>query len=83
LNGKQHRVDGPAEEWANGSKKWWLNGIVFIYPEEFKTMESWIQYLNDNEEQTYQLIHDHNGFIGFIVDPSDKQTRVHRMAHVI
>ena len=26
LNGKQHRVDGPAWEGANGSKGWWLNG---------------------------------------------------------
>ena len=26
LNGKLHRVDGPAWEWANGKKEWWLNG---------------------------------------------------------
>jgi hypothetical protein len=25
LNGKCHRVDGPAIEWANGDKEWWLN----------------------------------------------------------
>ena len=26
LNGKRHRENGPAIEWANGSKYWWLNG---------------------------------------------------------
>ena len=25
LNGKRHRVDGPALEWANGTKEWYLN----------------------------------------------------------
>ena len=26
LNGKTHRTDGPAIEWADGSKEWFLNG---------------------------------------------------------
>ena len=26
LNGKLHREDGPAVEWANGDKEWCLNG---------------------------------------------------------
>jgi hypothetical protein len=26
LNGKLHRVDGPAVEGADGTKQWWLNG---------------------------------------------------------
>ena len=26
LNGKYHRVDGPARVWPNGTKEWWLNG---------------------------------------------------------
>ena len=26
LNGKIHREDGPAIEWANGHKSWYLNG---------------------------------------------------------
>ena len=26
LNGKCHREDGPAVEWANGDKSWWLKG---------------------------------------------------------
>ena len=25
LNGEYHREDGPAIEWANGCKSWWLN----------------------------------------------------------
>ena len=25
LNGKLHRVDGPAVEYVNGTKVWWLN----------------------------------------------------------
>ena len=25
-NGKLHRLDGPAIEWANGDKMWWING---------------------------------------------------------
>ena len=26
LNGKYHREDGPAVEYARGTKSWWLNG---------------------------------------------------------
>ena len=26
-NGKQHREDGPAVEWADGSKEWWVDGL--------------------------------------------------------
>ncbi len=26
LNGKRHRIDGPAIEWSNGTKEWWVNG---------------------------------------------------------
>jgi hypothetical protein len=26
LNGKRHREDGPAIEYAGGHKEWWLNG---------------------------------------------------------
>ena len=26
LNGQCHREDGPAVEWADGTKEWWLNG---------------------------------------------------------
>jgi len=51
--------------------------------ESFSSMEAWILYLNDNEEQTYQVIHDIKGIIGFIKNPSDKQTRVHQMSHLL
>ena len=27
LNGKLHRVDGPAVEFAGGGKEWWINGV--------------------------------------------------------
>jgi len=27
LNGKRHREDGPASEWADGEKYWYLNGV--------------------------------------------------------
>ena len=26
LNGILHRLDGPAVEWANGDKSWWVDG---------------------------------------------------------
>ena len=26
LEGKYHRENGPALEWVNGSKSWWING---------------------------------------------------------
>jgi len=39
--------------------------------------------LNDNESESYQVIHDYNGIISFINNPSSKQTRVHQMAHVL
>ena len=26
LDGKLHREDGPAVEWSNGSREWYLNG---------------------------------------------------------
>jgi len=26
LNGVLHRLDGPAIEWANGGKEWWVDG---------------------------------------------------------
>jgi hypothetical protein len=27
LDGKLHREDGPAVEWADGMKEWWVNGL--------------------------------------------------------
>ena len=51
LNGKLHREDGPAMEWASGGKSWWLNGER--HREDGPAIEcasgskSW--YLNDNK----------------------------------
>jgi len=83
LNGLLHCVDGPAWEWVDGTKFWYLNGKELIHPECFESMDAWFEYLNDNEEQTYQVIHDINGIIEIIKNPSSKQTRVHQMAHVL
>jgi len=60
-----------------------LNDEELIHPECFDTMEEWFQYLNENESESYQVIHDHNGFIEIINNPSSKQTRVHQMAHML
>jgi antitoxin component YwqK of YwqJK toxin-antitoxin module len=35
LNGKCHREDGPAIEYADGNKYWYLNGVE-LSEEEFK-----------------------------------------------
>jgi len=60
-----------------------LNGEDLEHPDSFKTMEDWFQYLNCNEKQSYQVIHDIKGIIEIIKNPSSKQTRVHQMAHVL
>ena len=26
INRKFHRIEGPAVEWSNGTKEWWVNG---------------------------------------------------------
>jgi len=83
LNGLTHRVDGPAWEFSNGDTYWWLNGATWRQPEGFPTMEKWFEYLNENEEETYQLINDINGFIVNIKNPSDRQKRLHQMKHLL
>ena len=35
LNNKRHREDGPAYEYSNGNKQWWLNGKQYYTKEEF------------------------------------------------
>jgi len=60
-----------------------LNGVELIHPECFESMEEWFQYLNDNESESYQVIHDIKGIISFINNPSGKQTRIHQMAHLL
>ena len=41
--GQYHRIDGPAIEYINGSKEWWMNGIrhrKFITKEEFNDIKN-------------------------------------------
>jgi hypothetical protein len=38
LNGKRHREDGPAVEWANGDKEWYLNDKKYTEAEFNKLM---------------------------------------------
>ena len=44
LNGKRHRVDGPAVEWANGYKSWFLNG------ERHRVDGPAVEYTNGDKE---------------------------------
>jgi len=46
LKGKLHREDGPAGEWADGAKAWYLNGIA-LTELEFKQLQRNKQF-NDN-----------------------------------
>ena len=55
LNGKRHRVDGPAIEFANGNKYWFLNnelhrvdGPAVDYADGYK--EYWINGKNVTKE---------------------------------
>jgi len=82
-NGDRHRIDGPAVITMDGDQEWYLYGKLVWFPNNFSSMEDWFRYLNDNEDQTYQLIHDIKGIIEIIKNPSAKQTRVHQMAHVL
>jgi len=34
VNGLRHRLDGPAIEWANGTREWWVNGLRHPNKEE-------------------------------------------------
>ena len=38
LNGKRHREDGPAVEWASGYKHWWLNGEQYSEPNYYRQL---------------------------------------------
>jgi hypothetical protein len=45
-NGKFHREDGPAIEYSNGSKHWYLNGISYTEQEyKYKTRFSKLKLL--------------------------------------
>ena len=38
LNGKIHREDGPAVEWSDGIKYWWLNDKNYTEEEYYKEL---------------------------------------------
>ena len=43
VNGKLHRLDGPAIEFADGARAWWVNDIEYTFIEfiiEFATPEN-------------------------------------------
>jgi hypothetical protein len=53
LNGRLHREDGPACEWADGDKEWYLNGEKVteeevMNPAEEMTMEEVCKALGKN-----------------------------------
>jgi len=55
LNGKLHRVDGPAWEWFDATKEWWLNGK--LHRVNGPAVE-WINGTNDwylNDKRIYRL----------------------------
>lgn len=40
-NGVLHRTDGPASEWSNGNKGWWIEGLNYSedqYRDEIKRL---------------------------------------------
>ena len=39
LNDQLHRVDGPATEWANGRKRWFLNDKEYTEEEFLKSTQ--------------------------------------------
>ena len=38
VNGKLHRIDGPAYEGANGTKAWWLNNKKYTEDNYYKEL---------------------------------------------
>ena len=46
LNGKQHRTDGPATEYSDGTKYWYINGVELS--EE--------QYLQETRKNKLELL---------------------------
>ena len=55
FNGKLHREDGPAIEWANGYKIWYLNGTQY-------TETEWKAKLNPVKELSVKEISDLLGY---------------------
>jgi hypothetical protein len=47
LNGKLHRIDGPAIEYPNGLKFWFIKGYGYYSKEE------WFQRLTSEQQYNY------------------------------
>ena len=72
LNGKLHRLDGPAVIWPNGDKWWYSNGMIhredgpavewtsgakwWYFNGQLMSFNEWCQQLNINDEQKVQLL---------------------------
>jgi hypothetical protein len=53
LNGKLHRVDGHALEFADGTKEWWLNNKHYSF-DDWLTANT---YISEEEKLMLKLIH--------------------------
>ena len=64
LNGKFHRMDGPAIEWANGGKFWYIHGKQL-------TEQEFLKATNPAKELTVAEIEDLLGYPVKIVEEND------------
>jgi hypothetical protein len=51
LDGKIHRTDGPAIEWPDGDKSWFLNGVSL-------SLNEWLDqntYMTEEEKVMFKL----------------------------
>jgi len=62
LNGKVHRVDGPAIIYPKGTKDWYVNGKLHRVDgpaiEWFNGWKVWFVYGNEVTEEQCKLLHD-------------------------
>ena len=56
LNGKIHREDGPAIEWASGYKGWWLNGKKLTEQEHQAQTQACTNKLIEIDGKKYKLV---------------------------
>jgi hypothetical protein len=65
--GFRHRIDGPAIEWADGSKEWWIDGNqiyaeIFIHGKLFTGIQKgkygleWLRFLTEERIEEYPII---------------------------
>jgi hypothetical protein len=53
LHNKLHRVDGPAVEYADGHKSWWLNGTHYYFD-----FDGWLEantFISEEEKVMLKL----------------------------